>query len=265
MDALIEFFGEDIFSEQLEGNSGGTSRSGSTPVEEPDFTNVKPGFLLPTIKLGQAVFTVHAPDNVVVSSPKSKQSTWTVQELLVIFGYMLSPQCKKDMVRDEKGKKKGVGSHCRQSYRQTFGNLYVKWVRISQRWFLQVDRYTLKDLDGVPSCRARFNKTVLSYLKRQDVSTLCQKVGSCGKSLLPSEFWNQALNGVVEIMHKRPGKDFSTKQRNLLRKPESVAGFLLQLLACFCNDYDLTDAPSVTDLLGDERLELWYTLSQASG
>ena len=204
-------------------------------------------------------------DHVGVTSPKSQESIWTAQEVLLLFSYMLSPECKEDMTWTPDVKKKGVGSHGRHTYSRMFGaNLFVKWIRISARWFLQVDRYQMKDMDGVPTCRARFNKTVVSQLVKADTTLLFRKLGNPAKPPLPDESWSKMLDEVVSLM-PRGAPNFRAEHRRLLSRPQPLTSKLLRIAAVMCLDFDISTTPSATELLNDERLELWHTLSQATG
>jgi hypothetical protein len=256
MDSLEDFLGSDFYNGLLE------------PVvplvrsESPDFGDII--IVPPCIKLGQATFTIQSDCQVLVQSVKAQECVWSVEEMLAIFSYMLSPLCKP--ATSLEAKKKGMGSHPRSSYATILcDTLYVKWIQISHRWFMQVDRYTLKDLDGVPNSRARFNKTVLRQLEKTDLTRISQKLCYPERPDLPPEFQRTILDTVVFHLQAAKGTTFDQKQRYLLGHSKYLASDVLFKLSYYSCIYSLGFMPSLDELINDVRLELWYTLAQATG
>ena len=229
MDALEEFFGEALYSEPTQPKEEG--------AKDLDFMELVPtGYLLPSFKLGQASFILHPGDVVAVLSPKAKEATWTVKEVLTVFGYMLSSSCKQDTCSVANDRKKGAGSHLRSSYSQVLcDTLYAKWVAISERWFLQIDRYhgnrsgwnadfqgTVQQ-DGFPSAGAeRYGGTFTS-------------TGMWYTTRLPSDFTGRILDRAVACLCWQAMVSVSgSKQQHLNTHPKTLKAELFLLLSEYC-------------------------------
>jgi hypothetical protein len=260
MDSLQEFLGDDFYNGLME-----TPQAGSPEASlNIDDLRIEPG--PPSFSLGQAAFTVYSNDKVAIKSPKAGSAVWTVQELLVVFAFILSPLCKSTMNDISSLRKKGIGSHPRSSYTQVLcGTLYVKWIRLSDRWFLQVDRYMASDVDGFPCHRVRFNKTVLWQLERSDMMCLLCKLGDSSKQFLPPSFFVSVLDKAAEHLLKSTGSTFEKKRASLRASKGGLTSDFLLLLGEYCTQYDIGCAPAIMDIINDDRLEVWCTLAQATG